>query len=621
MATGNILEAKINVTAPGAKDAFNEVAKAATAVNDSLKQLGSQGVLSTKNVADAIGKLKVIISETSNPQDLQKLNIALTALQNKAGQLPPAFEKVHVSSLRASSSALSLSHSLGLIPAESSHVAHGIESIIHAFEQMENQTQSAGGALKQLAGTIGSGIGLSLLITGLSFLIEKLFESEDATKENAAALEELSGSMAKTKSEIDGLISSVQFFNELGSLNVKALGLGNLEDLRQQSFAQQQLIFDLNQKSLKAQEDYSKAIELNNEQQTEDSKNKEAEALKNLRDAQQKEETARNVGRFIYRRIAIQKNEDAEEENKKAAELRKKYLAQLKADQEFEEGLLKQQLSLLQRIQKEFAGTISNRQKAQLKISADIALDPTSTNYSPAVKKVSTDLQREIERLTKTNPILLKANVKVELTVEQKQLQAQIDGMTSIIKGIVVNGITSIAEGIGEALVTGDITKGIKNFLGTLGEGLKELGKFLIQSGIEIKLAKLAAKSFNAGLAIAAGAALVIIGSAMQAALAKGSKGFAEGGYTGAGGKYQAAGVVHKGEFVFPQTAVSRLGIGYLNNLAFGNNIKGYAAGGFVGGGISGGGGGVTVSGEFVLRNDTLIAAIAQGTRSQGRLT
>lgn len=43
--------------------------------------------------------------------------------------------------------------------------------------------------------------------------------------------------------------------------------------------------------------------------------------------------------------------------------------------------------------------------------------------------------------------------------------------------------------------------------------------------------------------------------------------GFASGGYTGDGGKYQPAGVVHRGEYVFPSEAVRRLGVSTLANL------------------------------------------------------
>lgn len=56
--------------------------------------------------------------------------------------------------------------------------------------------------------------------------------------------------------------------------------------------------------------------------------------------------------------------------------------------------------------------------------------------------------------------------------------------------------------------------------------------------------------------------------------------GFSAGGYTGNGGKYEPAGVVHRGEFVIPKEATSRLGTGFLGRLA---GLPGYAEGGLVG--------------------------------------
>jgi phage-related minor tail protein len=53
---------------------------------------------------------------------------------------------------------------------------------------------------------------------------------------------------------------------------------------------------------------------------------------------------------------------------------------------------------------------------------------------------------------------------------------------------------------------------------------------------------------------------------------------FDEGGYTGAGGKFEVAGYVHRGEYVFKQAAVDRIGVPALERLH-----RGYADGGFVG--------------------------------------
>ncbi|EGT5710600.1 phage tail tape measure protein [Cronobacter dublinensis subsp. dublinensis] len=73
--------------------------------------------------------------------------------------------------------------------------------------------------------------------------------------------------------------------------------------------------------------------------------------------------------------------------------------------------------------------------------------------------------------------------------------------------------------------------------------------------------------------------------------------GFATGGYTGPGGKYEPKGIVHGGEFVFTKEATERIGV---NNLyAMMNGAPGYADGGYVGkaprAGLTGGGNTVAV--------------------------
>ena len=61
------------------------------------------------------------------------------------------------------------------------------------------------------------------------------------------------------------------------------------------------------------------------------------------------------------------------------------------------------------------------------------------------------------------------------------------------------------------------------------------------------------------------------------------SVGFATGGYTGDGGKYTPAGIVHKGEYVITKEATARLGRGFLDHLNYGSVRRGFANGGGVG--------------------------------------
>ncbi|WP_269915500.1 tape measure protein [Acinetobacter sp. HY1485] len=77
--------------------------------------------------------------------------------------------------------------------------------------------------------------------------------------------------------------------------------------------------------------------------------------------------------------------------------------------------------------------------------------------------------------------------------------------------------------------------------------------------------------------AMAQGASIVSNVSAIA------TEGFSEGGYTGHGGKYDVAGVVHKGEVVFSQSDIARLGgVGSVEDIRTGRK-RGYADGGLVG--------------------------------------
>ena len=76
----------------------------------------------------------------------------------------------------------------------------------------------------------------------------------------------------------------------------------------------------------------------------------------------------------------------------------------------------------------------------------------------------------------------------------------------------------------------------------------------LPDGGIAIKTAASVAAKVRAGINVALIAKQAI-------------SGFAEGGYTGHGGKYEPAGVVHRGEYVLPQEVVRSIGVGNLDAL------------------------------------------------------
>jgi hypothetical protein len=125
-------------------------------------------------------------------------------------------------------------------------------------------------------------------------------------------------------------------------------------------------------------------------------------------------------------------------------------------------------------------------------------------------------------------------------------------------------------DGAEEALAKfGGTTAEATNGLGVLGSTLQSIPQALMANGggggILSSLTK-----YGMGLFSGSGQ--------FASAWMKGGLGlYDKGGFTGTGGKYTPAGIVHKGEYVFDAAAVSRIGVPTLERL------RGYANGGLVG--------------------------------------
>lgn len=111
--------------------------------------------------------------------------------------------------------------------------------------------------------------------------------------------------------------------------------------------------------------------------------------------------------------------------------------------------------------------------------------------------------------------------------------------MDKIINKGIAESLSGLAESIGEAFSTGGnvISAVGKSLLSTLGGVLIELGKMAIQTGVGILAISTALKSLNPYVAIAAGAALVALGSAVKGSV----KGLGGGG-SSSGGAFSTGG-------------------------------------------------------------------------------
>jgi hypothetical protein len=197
--------------------------------------------------------------------------------------------------------------------------------------------------------------------------------------------------------------------------------------------------------------------------------------------------------------------------------------------------------------------------------------------------------QRAIENQQKLD--LEQVNARLEVQTDKEistTLPAQIKGKMDV---NAANRLVIAAEKEHEAIkkqsIAQDVLKNqnLQIYMQSLGQVSALLKKEsaaqkIVQTGqaiINTYLGATAALKLPFPANIAAFATTIATGLAAVAQIAN-VKGFAEGGFTGEGSKYQVAGVVHAGEFVVPQETVRAYGPDYFAS----RYLPGYADGGYV---------------------------------------
>lgn len=198
-----------------------------------------------------------------------------------------------------------------------------------------------------------------------------------------------------------------------------------------------------------------------------------------------------------------------------------------------------------------------------------------------AVKDLIADLQLEFDMVGKTEVQKAKMNA-----LRQAGAAATAEEQLAIVQKIdaihrEANAYEDAQAAIEEARDAG------REFAGTLVDGMLN-GATAVET-LSSALKGLASRLLNSGLDSLFGMGGGDSGGLLSSVFGGGSKFpsapgglFSEGGYTGDGGKYQPAGVVHKGEYVFDKAAVAAAG-GPAAMEAMRRGLKGYANGGAVG--------------------------------------
>lgn len=143
------------------------------------------------------------------------------------------------------------------------------------------------------------------------------------------------------------------------------------------------------------------------------------------------------------------------------------------------------------------------------------------------------------------------------------------------VKNVASSTLTGLSDMLTELMTTGTAS-------------VKEFGKSMLKMILQITNQLLVAYAVQAAMGWINGGAKTPTTGQSFAVPSYRPTGFDSGGYTGPGGKYDPAGIVHKDEFVFTKEATRRIGVDNLYRLMNNGNLGRYATGGLVGGNQAG---------------------------------
>ena len=487
-------------------------------------------------------------------------------------------------------------------------IANNIDPLIQSFNQLKVSTGSTTGAFKaligQLAGPAGIALGISLVTSLLVKYSDKLFGASQASKDlaeqskkAAEAQQSILERLGSERAEIDKLILLIKSENTTRAQ--KEVILKKLQQISPQYFGDLRNEAGLVDKLTEAYKKYTASLVARSEVavlskeledlSTEILKLEKAGANTKVIDLGLKQGLD---GRLQVTRL-LTKEETAQ------LTLNTKYLSALRERQRILDEIAKRQV----------APFVPPTSPVTQSIATRALINIPTEGILPQVQKAAEKIQSDIKPIKINAGLDLTADSRLSESAKanreyiksvQDDFNRFSENINKAIANIQIEGLTSIAQGIGEALVTGNIGDAFKSFGSVIASGLEVIGKQLIAISGVAKLAQEAlTKLFtNPGLALAVGIGLVAAGSALRASLNSGIKARALGGPVSGGEPYL---VGERG----PELFVPSVSGGIVPN----NSV-----GGFMGGRMGSGGG------SSVLRGQDILLAYARTQRSQLRV-
>lgn len=220
-------------------------------------------------------------------------------------------------------------------------------------------------------------------------------------------------------------------------------------------------------------------------------------------------------------------------------------------------------------------------EKADLKREADQENYDIEAEIALARKEIEAEMQLtddENEKLRLSNQLAQLNVIDGTYAEQSKAIAKSVDDFKLQSRAQVLSGLANL---FGRESALGKVFAAAEIINNTYTQASKAFAQAAVFASNPLTAALAPNAHIQGGIIIATGAAQ------LAKLVAPKASGFYTGGYTGDGGKYEPAGIVHKGEVVWSQEDVAAVGGAHTAN-AMRPTYKGYATGGIVGSQMSG---------------------------------